>query len=328
MKRFIVTVSLVFIVSCLFSQQTEISLDTITFENTCTYLKIDTSSQNIWQIGVPNKTIFNSSYSLTHAIVTDTVNYYPVNNHSYFDIYIGRTIPVGNYYNSPFPWAFGFEINHKYDTDTLHDGGYITISYDMGNTWTNIINDTLFSVMVGGNVTPSSIYFPSSNLYDTSNTLFNNEYGFSGRSNGWINTKFHWYTNMNKINSKNNLDTFIIRFNFISDSINHNKEGWMIDNIRYFTMVVYGEIQSLSANNNISISPNPFKHQTEIKFDKNYDLIDMKIYNLQGILVDELKTNNQDKVIYSNNHLAAGMYFCKINIDNKISETKKLIIAE
>lgn len=328
MKRFIVTLSFVFFVSCLFSQPTEFTWDTVTFESPCSYISIDSSSQNIWQIGVPNKTIFNSAYTPTHAIVTDTINYYPINNHSYFDLYIGH-FNIDPIYNSGYyPGDIFIEIKHKFNTDTLLDGGFISVSWDKGNTFINIINDTIYQTFVSG-VSPSSSWNSELvNLYDTTNVLFNGEHGFSGSSNGWITTKFCWHYIPCKKNNKAFLDTMILRFNFISDSINNNMEGWMIDNIRLYSVDLGGNIKSLSANNNISISPNPFKEKTEIRFDKNYNLIDIKIYNLQGILIDELKTYNQDKVIYSNNHLPAGMYFCKINIDNKISQTKKLIIEE
>ena len=62
----------------------------INFDTSYKYIHIDTSGQNIWQVGIPQKTYFNSSYSPSRAIVTDTVNDYPVNNYSYFDLYIGN----------------------------------------------------------------------------------------------------------------------------------------------------------------------------------------------------------------------------------------------
>lgn len=61
------------------------------FDSSNIYLQIDTtSSNNIWQVGQPSKTFFDSAYSPVNAIVTDTINSYPVNNHSAFDIYIGE----------------------------------------------------------------------------------------------------------------------------------------------------------------------------------------------------------------------------------------------
>ena len=47
-----------------FSQEynTATNYDTINFESPDTILKIDTASQNIWQIGIPDKLYFDSAY--------------------------------------------------------------------------------------------------------------------------------------------------------------------------------------------------------------------------------------------------------------------------
>ncbi len=57
---------------------------TITFDDTLEIknLYIDTVSNpnNIWQVGIPQKTIFTDAYSAPNVIVTDTANPYPVND--------------------------------------------------------------------------------------------------------------------------------------------------------------------------------------------------------------------------------------------------------
>src|SRR6266478_1466792 len=77
---------------------------------------IDTTlSGNIWQIGRPQKVFFDSAFTRPNAIVTDTINYYPKNNVSEF---ILKT--------PTFLLCCGGVIMrffHKYDTDTLADGG-------------------------------------------------------------------------------------------------------------------------------------------------------------------------------------------------------------
>lgn len=131
MKKLIVTGLFFFLVVDGFSQwyQTEFNWDTIGFEENYEYIKIDTSSSNIWQIGFPNKTYLDSSYSGENAIVTDISNSYASDNHSYFDLYVGDFN-----YSDYYPWDIFIEFKHKFDTDTLKDGGYITVSYDNGNT--------------------------------------------------------------------------------------------------------------------------------------------------------------------------------------------------
>ena len=62
----------------------------MSFENSSPYLSIVPLPQNIWQIGVPHKTFFNTAYTLPNAIVTDTMNVYPVNNSSAFELIVGN----------------------------------------------------------------------------------------------------------------------------------------------------------------------------------------------------------------------------------------------
>ena len=51
-------------------------------------MELDTSASNIWQIGKPQKIIFDSASTVPNAIVTDTINFYPINNISRFGIKI------------------------------------------------------------------------------------------------------------------------------------------------------------------------------------------------------------------------------------------------
>ena len=37
-----------------------------------------THGTNVWQIGQPQKTVFNQAYSLPNALMTDTINSYPI----------------------------------------------------------------------------------------------------------------------------------------------------------------------------------------------------------------------------------------------------------
>ena len=288
----------------------------INFDSTYNFIHIDTSSQNLWQVGAPQKTYFNSAYSPSKAIVTDTVTDYPVNNHSYFDLYIGT-------FNNPmYTWDIYIDFWHKYNTDTLKDGGYISVSWDKGLTWMNIIKDSVY-----GNVSPGTTWSGSSlNLYTTNDTLYNGEYGFSGKSNGWVHSCMAWDVIPCKFNFPP--DTMIVRFNFISDSINNPKEGWMIDNIRLFSIDLGGGIHDLLNNNNtVNVFPNPFNKSTEISFDKNYERINLEIYDMQGKFIGMKDYSNCNKVFFNRNELNDGLYLFKIKTDNNIIVTKRVMIA-
>ena len=55
------------------------------FDDDCGRLQMDTSLSNIWQIGEPNKVVFDTAYTPTNCIVTDTALTYPNANLSFFD---------------------------------------------------------------------------------------------------------------------------------------------------------------------------------------------------------------------------------------------------
>lgn len=145
------------------------NIDSCNFESACQYIGFSSDSNNIWQLGKPNKLFFDSAYSGTNAIVTDTGNSYQSTNHSYFDIKIPSKIFFKNCVIS---------FKHKFETDSLKDGGYIDISYDNGKNWFNVIDEhPIFN--------PG--WFRTENMYSNSYySLQNRKMGFSGKSNGWV----------------------------------------------------------------------------------------------------------------------------------------------
>lgn len=293
----------------LFAQWDEFNWDTIKFESPYQYIEIGSDPNNIWEVGVPSKTFFNSAFSPIKAIVTDVNNYYSVNNHSFFDLYVGA-------YNSDwFPYEMFFEIQHKFDTDTLKDGGYITVSYDMGQTWVNIIND---SPSANTYEVPNANNIYVENLYQNTDTLFNGEYGFSGKSEDWVTTRFSWWSpGVKSLNSAG--DTMIMRFNFISDNIETNKEGWMIDDIRLYSKNVGGKINNKETAKSVIILPNPTNDFFVIKgiIPQNEDC---EIYNLQGELVKRVIISNSESKV-SVKDLGSGIYIVKVG-----QQTKKLVV--
>jgi hypothetical protein len=288
----------------------------INFDSTVNYIHIDTSAQNIWQIGRPQKILFDSAYSAPNAMITDSVNAYPANNHSFFDLY------VGSFNSQMYPWDLFFDFYHKYDTDTLKDGGYITVSWDKGQTWANIIHDTNYAYYIHP---PMSFYGQIPNLYSDTDTLTEGNIGFSGSSNGWIHTIMAWHGI--PVKTINPADTMIIRFNFISDGLENHKEGWMIDHIRLYSVDLGGEIQELFNSNEIAkVSPNPMNDQAEISFVESFQTIQVEVYDLQGKLVGQHKYPSGNSFKFKSNGLKSGAYYLKILLDNKKIVTKKVII--
>lgn len=300
----------------------EIDIDITNFENYYDYsISIDTSSQNLWQVGTPGKSFFDSAFSPSLAILTDTINSYSSNNASFFDL---KFYPNNPSYSSPF---YGgnvfFEIKHKFDTDTLLDGGYISISYDNGQSFTNILKDSLVCMYFTprNNIWTGGYYNDS--LYTLSDTLYNGENGFSGHSNNWITTRFAWYDI--PIKCQWLMDTTIIRFNFISDSIQTNKEGWMIDNIRLYTVEFPGNIDK-KQNSNIRVYPNPANDVLSIDLGKIHQEIQFQIFSIEGKLLATKKYFHSKSFIFKTGELTSGAYLIKVISKNNLLGVKHILI--
>ena len=136
------------------SQWAALGGDSITFDPTDPYyhslIVIDTTHyhHNIWQIGRPAKTVFTSARSAPNAIVTDTLNPYPVNDTS---VFIAK-IPARR---GGFPIRdIGFYYQLNIDTNAIVK---VELSEDSGARWMNVV-DTLPSYYDGWYTAPPDLH--------------------------------------------------------------------------------------------------------------------------------------------------------------------------
>ena len=256
-------------------------------------LSLDTSAQNLWQIGLPSKPFFDTAYSAPNAILTDSINPYAASNHSWFEI----RFPM-NYFGI----IVGFK--HKFQTDTLVDGGYIEVSYNDGVTWANVIHDTLMQ----------HFEFNTENMYADSDTLAGGNFGFSGSTGNWIYTRIQWTWALRWP------DSLTLRFHFISDSTQTNKAGWMIDDIRFSSADYGGAVDELKYNSVLNVYPNPFSQNAVITL-RNEDSRqhELRIFDRFGRAVKYLENLHGNEIILAREDLPAGIYFFKV-----MSETESI----
>jgi len=288
-----------------------------TFDEPAEYINIGSNSSNIWQIGAPQKVFFNSAYLGNNAIITDTLNPYPALNYSYFDLYIGNF----NYNTYWYPYSTLIDFRHKFDTDSLLDGGYITVSWDKGLTWENVIYNTI--------PWQNGIINVNQNLYSDQDTLFNGEHGFSGRSDGWIHSSFGWEGITVKKSMEFPPDTAIVRFNFISDNNNTSREGWMIDQIRLFSVELNGGLDNNGPGSAIiTVSGNPFHESVVIHFNKPYGSNLGELFAIDGRKVRTIDFSNESEYRLYRDGLKNGLYLLKVTIDKTFTLSKKLWLAD
>lgn len=286
--------------------------DTIIFDTSSSFISLDTTNTNIWQIGKPQKVIFDSAYSSGICLVTDTLNYYPLNDLSFFELYIGEFNHKG------YPWNMFIEFKQKFDTDTLKDGCYITVSYDMGKTWINVFKDENW-------LRPFNF---NENFLRITDTLANGEIGFSGKSNGWLTSTLASYAIPCSLKSTqdNFNDTLIMRFNFYSDSENHNKEGFLIDDIRFYSLDLGGAVKQVEDLSLIKIYPNPTSNNIKIAFYNQYSNIKVDILSLNGNLLYTENFSCETEVELTNLNLENGIYLINCTCDSNQISNQLLIL--
>jgi len=292
MKRLFTILTVLMLTNTTFAQcDYIIDFDSSYSENN--HIIIDTLSNpnNIWQIGVPDKTVFDSAYSLIHAIVTDTLNYYPVNDTSYFILKHIRQGEFGE--NGSLQLNFWF----KFNSDTLTDYGMVEASIDNGLSWINLLTD---------DVTYNLQWLEPKPV-------------LTGNSNGWE----HFALELNMLTYELGYsDTLLYRFTFISDSVQTNKDGWMIDD---FQLADWWEvIKEYSNSDLIDIYPNPAKGEISIvNSSKTTNDYQAEIIDIAGktVFKEEIKSSKLRL------DLPNGLYLIKLSNKENIY-IKKLIIKK
>ncbi len=262
----------------------------LNFEDTTALQKvfIDTISHpnNIWQIGAPLKTIFNSAYSVPNVIVTNKTNHYSTNDTSSF-IVERRRVFIGGA-NELLLLDFYYQLN----TDSLTDYGTIEASIDNGISWINLLTqDSTYGLIW---IEPKPV--------------------LSSNTNGWK----HFSEDIHNLTyTLGYSDTLLYRFTFISDSVQTNKEGWMMDN---FSFNDIWEGINETPTSPISLSPNP---TTGIITITGISQPTVAVYNLMGQKVVSAEGSNEVNLA----HLPVGMYMVQVfNKDMELVKSEKIIL--
>lgn len=244
-------------------------------------VKIDsTLPGNRWMIGQPQKVIFDSAFSRPNAIVTDTMLPYPSGQRSVFQV----RLPLEQYFAYPY---FVLYFYHKIDADSLHAGGWIEASYDNGQTWTNIREDSTYRVTVLDQ--------------GMNSTLFNGKPGFTGTWNTWRTSAICWGYMSYFQPIPPRPEEIRLRFIYESDSLAPLTEGWMIDNMEFWIEVthVLEELRDMSLTEYIEMYPNPIKDQMTLFYRIDSDSpVRIDFIDLSGRVIHSIPKGNLPKGVY------------------------------
>jgi len=264
-------------------------------------ISMDPNPANIWQIGRPQKIIFDSAATLPNALVTDTINSYPVNNISRFSFKIVPWVTWG---------LLAIQWKQKLDMDLHHDGAIIEYSVDTGVTWTNVFNDPHVHNFYG--VQPGN-----------QDTLVTGEYAMSGTDSSWRDVWLCFDMTWLSFN-----DSIYFRYTFKSDSINTNKEGWMIDNMMAHISIMH-PVKEVNKKDYMNVYPNPTKDIVNIEIQKIQDfhiIENMELINSEGTCMMQWK-NIPVKFWFDTSKYPDGVYYLKVKTNIK-SETIPIVVRK
>ncbi|MCB0807097.1 MAG: T9SS type A sorting domain-containing protein [Bacteroidales bacterium] len=263
-------------------------------------VEIDNAPGNIWQIGMPQKAIFNSAATIPNAMITDTTHFYPASNTSRF-----RARIIND-------WVFfgvlAFQWMQKLDMDSDHDGGIIEFSTDGGDSWQNAFNNPYVYNFYG---------------WDPVNqdTLTNGEYAFSGTDTTWKNIWLCFDLSWMSLFP----DTINVRYTFTSDSIDNEREGWMIDNMMAHITIIH-TVDETEPGDYMTISPNPTTGRINIetqKLDKFHIIEKIELIDMAGKVVKRWGTS-PTKFYIDISDQPEGSYILKVKTNIK-TETFRVV---
>lgn len=271
------------------------NLDTLIYNfeqnDTIFSIEIDTTNpNNIWQVGPPQKSVFDSAYSLPNAIVTDTVNPYPVNDTSSFVLTFSADLNTE---------TVELTFTHKINSTEGMDGGYIEAYDFIEGKWVSI---NKYDDYLGNQDTGLSFEPP---FVENLDTLANDSIGFSGNRD-W-NTSF---ISLYCLAAKNSFD-YKFRFSFYSDSIPDTLGGWIIDDFKLIkTYQTCSGIEKINTTPQLLVYPNPAQNHAVIGLDNGTYLQDasLEIYTLAGRLMLSREKLWGNEIGFDASALPKGLY--------------------
>ena len=265
------------------------------FDNSCADQSQDTLSNpnNIWEVGIPNKTVFDAAYVGTNSMITDLDSAYSVNDTSYF--ILGYEVGEG----------YILELHGAYwvNSDTLNDFGTIEVSLNQGNSWIDMLNDTIYL---------------SGKEWDGPKPVL------TGNSDGWkefqfISITLHDYFNFNYG------DTVMYRFGFISDGQSDTLDGLMFDAIEMFDWMLSVPQYSMGDFES-KVYPNPTSSSVDISFSNpQAEEVSCVIIDAYGRIVEGPVTTSTESLHFDLQNIERGLYHYRIKKGDAISKGKIVV---
>ncbi|MFO8087247.1 MAG: T9SS type A sorting domain-containing protein [Bacteroidales bacterium] len=156
-----------------------------------------TGQTSQWERGTPSAATINTPYSGSNVWAINLDGHYAAN---------ASDLLYSPYFDFSSVQGATLELQHWYESEQDHDGGFIQYTQSFGNSWQSlgVMNDPL-----------------GTNWYNSSNGAM---HIWSGSSGGWIQSSF------DLAQFDNATSPVQFRFAYTADVNNSNYDGWAIDN--------------------------------------------------------------------------------------------------
>jgi len=270
-------------------------------------IELDTSVSNVWQIGKPQKLVFDSAATIPNALITDTVATYPPNTSSSVTITITPTNPWWYYGILAFQWT------QKLDLEQGKDGGLLEFSFDTGQTWQTAFNNPYVYNFYGFD-------------FNYLDTLGTDTIVFSGTDSVWRDV---WLCfDMSYFNGFEELNPLMFRFTLLSDSVDTQQDGWIVDNMLAHITYIH-TIEEKAQEEYMKVYPTVTDGRIHIdtkKFMEYHVIEDIQLFNMMGQVVQQFGRRPTRTFIELGDH-PNGTYLLRVRT-NMRTETFPVVVSK
>lgn len=252
----------------------------------------DTTTASLWQIGTPQKSVFNSAASLPYALLTDTMQPFPADTVSSFYLTFLKRSIGGNSEVIALRWL------QKLDMEKGEDYGKVALSLDGGQTFDEVFRHR-------------AVYNFFGYYYEHIDTLADSSLAFSGTDTLWRDIWFCLYADEIP-------DTVLLKFTFSSGSNLNGRDGWMIDNFRAEPTWSH-TVREMEGRQQLSVFPNPSHTAMTVALKQNSShrtIRQIQLINAFGQGVHAWDCNGASRTIDVSG-FAAGYYKLRVTTDVK-----------
>ena len=284
--------------------------DTIEYETLKVIIDYEANKDSVWQIGPPQKVLFDTASTTPNVLITDTINPYPINSRSWFELDFPQTFDE-ELYNSG--GILAIHWLQKLDLDSAKDGGLLELSMDSGATWENSFDSPYTYNFYGWN---------SQNV----GTIGLDTMAFTGTDTIWRDV---WLCFEMWFLSNLEMGHLRIRYMLHSDTIETDQEGWMIDNMMAHITWVH-TIGEQEQANYLNVYPNPTDGRVHIQARKikAYHIVErLEVFNSQGQIVRSFE-NVPTKFFVDLDDQPNGTYFVKVQTNFETETFPVILLRE